>query len=293
MPPDSHFLTCWPGHQRSALLCRVVFADNLSRGVYRDIDLKGIGHVAAYSQNDLTTAIETINPIKKRPEGGYYGLLDLSNAFSDQLFSEELANAGIRTHRILAILKLEELIVEGRKISLEEARTGQIISEDCHPVIAVRAYGTKARIKDISLRSGKTEQYRRLMVEDAKKIIGQEFNLELTSDKDYLEWFAKSLGTNFKLVHNRLGKTINGLTEHNITLDCCFTDYDGVASLQDAGVEYDLERVEVTLRNLTKYLGLAFSSVYEELIDFEKFDRAEDFWISKDVIEIFRQNYSS
>lgn len=290
--PNRRLLTCWAMHQRSALLGRVVFSDNSGKTLYRDIDLKGIGWIMSYNQDDLGTAIEEIGPVGERPDGGFYGLLDSTTALFDQRKSEEFVDAGIRTHRVLAIIALEELISEGRKISVTEAYDQHVIPVDFHPVIAVRAYGTKARIKDISLRSGKSEQYRRLLIEDAKRMVSQECHINLTSDEEYLRWFAKTLGTNVRLIH-RLGVAHNVLTEHNITLDCRITDHDGVFPLGEQERQNDLERAEITLRNLTKYVGGAFgTSVYKEMEDFEETIREpREFWISRELIDIFRQNY--
>lgn len=131
-------LEVWPEHRRSAFLGRVIFGDKQGR-LYRDIDLKGIG---------------SITKEKKilKPQTYYYpfsGLLENKFAFFDYKKSEEFLSKGIRTARTLSIIELEEIIVEGEKISLEEARKKGIILPEFQPVIEVRGFGSKARIADI------------------------------------------------------------------------------------------------------------------------------------------------
>lgn len=291
--PNSRLLVCWPMHQRSALLGRVVFSDNLGKTFYRDIDLKGIGWIASECQGDLSTAINQVRSFAYEfDRGDYFGLLDLATAHSEQQRGEEFASAGIRTHRVLAVIELEELILEGRKISVTEARNQYLFPKNFQPAVVVRAFGTKARVKDISLRSGKSEQYRRLLIEDAKKMVSQEFHTNLTSDEEYLRWFAKMLGVNVRLMHKTLGVAHNVLTEHNITLDCRVTDHAGVTPLEDNGRKGDLERSKITLRNLTEYVGKAFGTVHEEMEAYmEMFKRQGEFWLSRELIAIFEQSY--
>jgi len=244
LPPDKQRLEVRPEHRRSALLERIIFEDKQGRP-YRDIDLKGIGYIIG-------------GEIKKPGEiylgTSREGLLDSDMAFYDYQLSEEFLRAGIRTNRVLAIIDLEELIVEEKKISLEEARKRHIINKKFQPVIEVRAFATKARISEIP--------YSKLdrgweIKNDAIKLVSQELGRgdKPLSDKEYLEWFAKTLGQNVGLLHKN-GWYHDYLNPHNITLDCRIVDLDGVTELSN---EYnqltDLHNAQDSLRTIMKRLG--------------------------------------
>ena len=90
--------------------------------------------------------------------GRNLGLLDIREAKKDFKLSEEFTKAGIRTCRVAAIIKLEEIIHNGKKITIDEARKLEIIDPDFQPVIEVRCFRIKARVKDVLPEGGLSEK---------------------------------------------------------------------------------------------------------------------------------------
>ena len=207
---------------RSGLLGSVIFQDKNGK-LYRDVDLKGVGFFrdvfGKYKVAELKK--DKSNPLSAA------GLMDYQLALRDQSYSEKLNKAGIRTHRVLAIVDLEEVVMgDGRKVSIEEIKHRGLISKKMRPVIEIRAFGTKDRIDFLNdRRLGESA------IEDAKKIIAQEQGKDVKkiSDEGYLRWFAKKLGEQIAKLRN-LGLSHNYLQVHNITLDCRIVDLDSVDS---------------------------------------------------------------
>lgn len=215
-------LETWPKeHGRSAILERMMIYDK--GHFYRDIDFKGIG--------STVLVIET----GTRREG-YWGLLEKKDAFDEYAISENFLKAGIRTFRVLGIIELKEIFLKDKKISLKEVKEKGIIKRKFQPVIEVRAFGTKARIRDFT--EGFRDEIKKLLLEDAKKMVSQEIGEDLSNDRDYLEWFANTLGQNVGLMHKngwchgRLGPHESWRGAHNITLDCRITDFDTVRKIK-------------------------------------------------------------
>ena len=219
------------GHKRSALLARAIFRDKEDR-LYRDIDVKGIGMIEWQWPEGKGLGVEISSRLGEPSGGGRGGLLDENLAFYDMQMSEEFYKAGIRTSRVLGIIRLNELIKDGKRISLEEARKGGIIDKEFSPVISVRAFGTKARVDElINMPSGDIEG-RSLLLKDAQELVEQELGKKFSSTEEYLEWFAKTLGKNVGLCHKN--HWAHGyLSGHNITLDCRIVDLDGVTKSRD------------------------------------------------------------
>ncbi len=261
------------GHNRSVLVGQVLFVDKEGR-VYRDIDLKGVGYVGSglYAHE-----IVVKKPGADHPQGGRYGLVERDTAFPDYDNSEQFLKAGIRTYRILGIVWLKELVVDGKKITLEEAIKEGIIDEDFHPVLEVRGFGTKARVAE-ALKI----KYAAKALKDAKSLVARELGREDMSDQEYLDWFAKTLATNVALMHKN-GWYHKYLTNHNITLDCRIVDLDSVCSLK-AEIERsrDFYSARVSLEDLL--LGIHLRSVSaNSSVDFTK-DLGE-------LREIYRETY--
>jgi len=259
LPSGKQALEVWPirreskflgtsGHGRSAILGRIVFRDNEGR-TYRDIDLKGVGLLK--QGNLVYQAVEVWTLGEAVPEGGKKGLLDYDIAFADYQMSEDFLRAGIRTHRVLAILGLKELIIGGRKISLEEAVGKEIIDKDFKPVIEIRAFGTKMRIDDA--KNVMDGEEKKLILNDAIKLVSQELGREqLLSNEEYLQWFAETLGLNVGLIHKN-GWLHNYLTDHNVTLDCRIVDLDSIEILKSLDqTREDLVGAEMTIYSLIK-----------------------------------------
>ena len=139
--------------------------------------------------------------------------------------SEFFIKQGLRTHRALAIIRLDEIVVEnGEKISVSKARKFGYIKYTTEPVIEVRAFGTKARIADAK---------DQVLSEDAKHIVAQELGKDPYnfSKEDYVQWFAQTLGKQVAIIHNA-GFIHGYLTDHNITLDCRIVDLDSVKKIK-------------------------------------------------------------
>jgi len=253
---------------RSGLEGGVIFKDNDGR-LYRDVDVKGIGKF--YKEYD--TGMYRVGTIAAQGEPrNAQGLMDYELALRDQKYSEKFLKAGIRTHRIIAITELEEIIDEhGKKISIEEARKKGIISEEMQPVIEVRTFGTKERIDYLGAGAASGKK----VLLDAKAMVAQELGVEPEqfSFDDYLEWFAKTLGTEVARIR-KLKLHHNYLTQHNITLDCRIVDLDSVIPVKERISEppydhstteelygYDLDAARVSLNTFLR----RFDSIYENL----------------------------
>ena len=270
LPKEKQALEFWPQHHRSIILGRVIFKDNDGH-IYRDIDLKGIGrHPLSRFGSGLG---------EKMAGSGRIGLLEEDMAEFDYQMTEEFLMAGIRTCRIIGIIKLKEIISMGRKLSLREAEETGIIDKDFHPVVEVRAYATKFRIDDILAEVSIKNQ--NAMIEDAQKIISREFGIkEFESNYDYLKWFAETLGRNVGLIHKN-GWLHDYLTGHNITLDCRIIDLDSLSRLTNE--EERLSEVRIAMS--------AFSLLFKELKEL-KF--SEDRGGGMEYLEeLFNENYDA
>lgn len=255
LPRGKHALEVWPKmHRRSALLGRVIFADK-EGWIYRDIDLKGIGYVFSTKFEKGAIVLLPGRVIEERRAGS--GLLNCDSAFFERQASEKFLLAGIRTYRVLAIIELKELIVNRRKLSQQKAIEENIIDENFRPVVEIRAFGTKARIYDLDPEFNPDKEDRKLLLEDAKRLVSQELGRKETiSEEGYLEWFAKTLGYNVGLMHKN-GWFHDSLTDHNITLDCRICDLDTIAQLTNKIEQNrDIGKARYSLNYLLKFLGL-------------------------------------
>jgi hypothetical protein len=237
------------GHGRSAILGRVVFDDDEGR-MYRDVDLKGIGSIIPEKN---TVGIGRI--FEKASDGTKeaYGLLRLSSAYHDRDMSEAFLAAGIRTHRIVAIISLSEIIdANGDKITIEDAQREGKIPESIKPVISVRAYGTKYRFDDLTdiekvhsysagelrdlKQSDSNKEIKSNLLDDAMAMVAQELGRkpEEFSKQEYAEWLANTIGTSVGRMHKN-GWYHGYLKTHNFTLDGRITDLDSVGWLSRSG----------------------------------------------------------
>lgn len=273
----SSLLEVWPTHHRSALKTRKAFQDSAGR-VYRDVDLKGGGHVYNYTLDWAARDLVIGNPGEAHSSGGRSGLIDWKEAMTDYELSKQLTDLGVRTSKVLAVIKLEELIAQTRpliingeswgdqddvrKISIQQMREEGSLPEDFVPVIEVRAFGTKARVQDLleipryivrdfgSLKRASGGFYEAFLA-DAMEIM--RFELSQTrrvTQKQYLTWFARTLGANIGLMH-RNGLSHNVLGEHNVTLDCRIVDLISLSEIKNkAAMEDDLDGGMGVLRTL-------------------------------------------
>lgn len=239
LEPD-FYVKVMDNHFRSALLGKVIFRDK-EGNLYRDVDIKGMGAINPESGNLETEIIEK-DAAKKFGRGKTpWGFLDWGYAETDRDMSEFFVNQGLRTHRALAIIRLDEIVVEeGEKISVSKARKLGYIKYTTEPVIEVRAFGTKARIADIG---------NKVLIEDAKHMVAQELGEDLKnfSDEKYLKWFAQTLGKQVAIIHNA-GFIHEYLTEHNIALDCRIVDLDSVKKVKRFKSFFKDERIMADVR---------------------------------------------
>lgn len=253
LPKGKRVLEVWPKHRRSALLGRVIFADDEKRR-YRDIDIKGVGSFCSGGEE-----LEKRMTVYFRPgtpsTQGREGLLDFDTAFFCYQISEKFIEVGIRTCRTIAIIELKQFIVDGHKFSLKQAREEDLLDKDFRPVVEIRAFGTKARIENLEPWVGLFNG-QRLLFGDAKKFVAQELGYKKISSRDYFIWFAKTLGTNVGLIHKN-GWSHHNLRPHNITLDCRIVDLDTVTQLTTKNEQSaDFQQARDSLSVLTKSLGL-------------------------------------
>ena len=209
-------------HFRSALLGKVVFKDK-EGNLYRDVDIKGMRPINP--ANLMVESVEAGSAQNVAKGKTPWGFLDWGFAETDRDMSELFIKQGLRTHRALAIIRLDEIIVEnGEKISVSKARKLGYIKYTTEPVIEVRAFGTKARI---------TDGDNQILFEDAKHMVAQELGKDPYnfSKKDYVQWFAQTLGKQVAIIHNT-GFIHGYLTDHNITLDCRIVDLDSVKKIK-------------------------------------------------------------
>lgn len=248
-------LEIWPDHHtRSALWGRMVFRDNQGQH-YRDVDLKGIGN---------------LHPLAISQQGGRYvgnlnnggglelpGLVWLGRAVDDYYFSEEFTQLGIRCHRVLAIIKLHQIIADTKVYSIEEAVQKKLLYDGFEPVVEVRAFGTKARIRDLDTNGVSSRlSHPKVLFGDALGLVCQELNQDLSLE-EYLRWFARCLGQNIGLMHKN-GWAHCSLTPHNISLDCRIVDLDTITPLTPERRKIDLSNTSSSLIYLASQLEYDF-----------------------------------
>jgi hypothetical protein len=236
-------------HGRSALVGEIATTDDQGNH-YHFVDLKGVGHVAAVEDTD---EIEILTP---KPKGinNTWGTWRHDRAVEEKDIGESMADKGVRTVRLGAIITLEEIALpDGTKIDLEEARSRGIIRADEIPAVGVRVSRMRERIDHDESQSAAT-------LAKAKQVVEEELGYEpgaLNWD-GYINWFATTLGQNVALVHNN--RPYHGsLGPHNITLACEVFDFIRAGSEREAitqrqndpeQAKYSLHLLAATLRGL-------------------------------------------
>lgn len=248
-----------PTSNRSGLITRAVFKDRQGN-LYRDVNLKGIGgsdfdFKTSTSGRVLKALAHIVNPRKRNIEDSSFGICDKADALVDANRAEELYSRGIRTDRTIAIIELEGIVHRKETISIKEAKERGYIQESETPVVQVRAYGTKARMRDVGDAGGNP------LMKDAMHLVAQELGVseEKFTFKAYTKWFAKTLGTQMALLH--LNGYIHGnMSLHNVTLDCRLTDFDTVrkvplgSDMSEQSIIFELIETEFILQFL-EYRG--------------------------------------
>ncbi len=231
------------GHGRSADLPSVFFKDDHGT-LFRDIDVKGTGHV-----DDRSGAPLPWSPSPWRfSVGDVTGLMDEESAVKDARLADTFSAAGIRTHRCLAVVRLDQIPTyavrsgEGTPLqatlvpyeTLRRKKLGPAdeyaLPEGFVPVVQVRAFGTKTRLRDLDALTWEPAQLAGLRkeVEDAITLVALEAK-DVRDLPSYLAWFARTLGQNLGRFRS-LGYAHHYVTDHNITLDCRLTDFDSVTT---------------------------------------------------------------
>src|SRR3989344_3894113 len=107
--PEEHTrqMTVMPEYQigRSGSWAPVIFRDR-DGNLWRDIDIKGIGH---FTSAGTIVRIEKDELDLEDDPRKYKGLMDYEFAQRDRNYSEKFLRAGIRTHRVIALTDIEEI----------------------------------------------------------------------------------------------------------------------------------------------------------------------------------------
>lgn len=231
-------------HHRSALLARAIFEDQKGR-LYRDLDIKGIGYVhPTYGMTALP-----YNGLGYTDRlGRTFGFLSMTEAMLDYESSQRLLGIGVRSHAALAVAKLDEVVVDGNVVPVTYAREIGILAAGFIPVVEIRAFGTKGRIRDVLSGSYLSNA----LLSDAKKIVEQETDRAMTW-VEYFQWFVATLGENLGRLHGA-NLSHNDITTQNVTLDCRLTDLHSVRRLTFIKGVNDLRFAWRTLSSLKDYL---------------------------------------
>lgn len=262
------------GGGRTAFLGTVIFSDS-DGNIYRDVDIKGGGYLSPDNDNEKDTWIRSPDIYDEE----HWGLLNEDEAVKDYLCSEDVYKLGIRTVRTLAIIQLKELIIDGKKISVQKLKSKELVLNDFTPVIEIRAFGSKYRVSDIEQDAQDENPNYLSWIEDAKHLISKETGKEIITDKDYIDWFAEALGRNVGLLH-KANLIHHNLQSHNVTLDCRLLDYATLKKKEsEYDTEYDLEgaknilwgligavRMEGDKKGLMKEMEKLFNSAYKKVL---------------------------
>jgi hypothetical protein len=255
-------------HGRTLDVGQVYFED-VEHRLYRDVDMKGTGLVASTGLTPPFVAEEWYaeTGAGSNPTMDVRGLLDKDDALRDAFMAEEFSKLGIRTHRALAVLELNELTIGSEVRPVLLLKLADKLHADFNPVIEVRAFGSKTRAGDLfplsrpALVTG--EEYVRKLaaldidqmltlrdirkarheIEDTLTFLTKEQKRTFTK-KEYIEWFVHELGKGVGLMHNA-GYAHQWLHSQNITLDARLTDFDSVYRLADLEGQKELSPEEI------------------------------------------------
>lgn len=255
---------------RSGILGRVIFSDKEGR-LYRDIDLKGLGYTKLgykdYTKHDYKGGVGSVGEeVSPRTRGWYFigtaGIANQELIRRDIDFSEKFLKAGIRTHRVIAMIDLKEIIdADGKKISIDEAKERKILKKDDEPVIEVRAFGVRSRLSDISSNWNNPDLVKKLFF-DARTMVAQELKrrLEGFTGPEYLVWLVETTAINIARMHHK--KWVHGfLSTHNLTLDGRIVDLDSVENIKEHERRVASDPTEDVIKNFEKDSELATQSL--------------------------------
>ena len=277
-------------HNRSGILGKVIFKDKQGR-LYRDVDLKGIGHVDVADDSEKMTVrpLEILEDENEQTRG----IAGRGYVQRDKKMTEKFLNENIRTYRIIAITKLEEIIDKsGNKVSIADAKKAHIIKSDDEPVVEIRAFGTRTRIGDLVETN---QQERDSHIEDAMRLVARErgVNYDNFSRQDYFNWFIETMAVNLARMHHN-GLVHGYLSDHNITLDARVVDLDSVETIDEVdessikSFDNDMASLEVMSSFLKGILGLGKEILRPDV----SIDDSDSLYVDEDTKEKIWEIYN-
>lgn len=230
--------------------------------LYQDLDLKGTGHAITIEGGLEVGSISSYNDPP-----------NLKDLEKDRDWAELLHKEGLRVVRHIAHIKLKEIIYEGRKITIEQAKKISNIKANAEPAIAVRAFGVRTRTYQL-LKTPDAEKEE--MLEDARKHVAKELgiNPQRFTKRNYLNWFAKTIGKNLGKLH-ALGYRHDNLYP-NVTLDARLVDF---ATIDRRSGGFDSEA------------GLAIRIITDLANDYLKTQEMKDKQLHEDLKQKFQAAY--
>jgi len=281
---DSRRLEAENYHRRSLLLARIIFGEKYQKGIqrqlFRDVVIKGSGQIKEGS--DVAFSPPQAEEVLRGEGKRSWGIMSLKSAIHDMEISEKFHNLGMRVSRVIAIVELEEIVFEGEKISIDEAKKRGIIDDTVTPVLEIRGFGTHNRLLDVQ-DQGNSPEKKRIIIEDARLLVAQELGEDPAAFDlyKYATWLAKTLGNNMGLM-GKSGYRHGNLSQgHNITLDGCLVDFETVEKTDDANAIME-DRAHANA-GLLMFLMSIFDSpvnslqIQEILKEYEKaYDKAKE-----------------
>lgn len=245
--PRDRVVFCRPMHHRSAII--TASAKIGHDGVLFDyLDAKGTGHLKTVSRKHIekrrgafTNGCDLrVLDIRKDEDPDRrektWGLATKQGIRVETDAGNLFKNLQIRTVPWVAVAKINEVIIGGNRISIEEAQETGYVNQETEPVIVYRAWVTPFRLLEVSTPSVRTEsdilRRRRIVttaIEDIKHsdpFVPQDIETTIAGIKKYLEWLIITSLQGLGKMHG------NGLVHgflsqlHNTTLDARFTDLD-------------------------------------------------------------------
>lgn len=134
-----------PYHWRSFLM-----EQTAKEGLPRYIDQKGGGFVGVeYRNNTYKIVPKNIEPDNKR--GHISGIFEKERGGSDIAYTDVAQKLGVRTVPILGMSQLEEIIYQGRIMSVAEAKERAVLPHELEPVVLYRGYEVPHRLVDLCM----------------------------------------------------------------------------------------------------------------------------------------------
>lgn len=261
-------------HHRNGFLGEIIIKDT-SGNLYQDFDLKGVGYVS----NPKGKKTLNVFFIRRRGEDDTWGTWRFDKALREKEVVETLVNQGVRTYRMAAIIQIKEIALpNGERIRVKQAKEKGLMNEAEVPVIGLRVYRTRERVRH-------SEQDSLTFFTKAKEFVEKELKQSLNWE-EYIVWFAETLAKNLAKIHE-CGYWHGMPSPHNVTLACEIVDFgfgEGSKKLEDlplskAKQKKQLDFVQardtlnVTFLRLVK-LGLVTVSEKSVLEIFQKFEDA-------------------